>query len=209
MILLAKLYLTLLEVGALAFGGGLATLPLLQEALVHDQAWLTATEWTDVFTISNMTPGPIAINAATFVGTKMGQTLSLGLPGQILGSIAATLGVITPQIVLMTILAHFMFKGRTFKPLNWAIQALRSATVGLIAAITVNLFFTNLFPSGLEEGALGHLNIKGIGLDVIAFIPFLGALYLLSKKVDMTKLLLGGAVFGLLVQLLLEYFPVI
>lgn len=207
MILLVKLYLVLLEVGALAFGGGLATLPLLQQALVHDQAWLSATEWTDVFTISNMTPGPIAINAATFVGTKMGATLGLGLFGQVLGSIVASLGVITPQIILMTILAHLMFKGRTFKPLNWAIQALRSATVGLIAAITVNLFFTNLFPSGMEEGARAFISFGGIGLDLMAFIPFLAALYFLSKKTDMTKLLLGGAAFGVLVQLVLQAIP--
>lgn len=209
MILLAKLYLVLLEVGALAFGGGLATLPLLQEALVNDQAWLSATEWTDVFTISNMTPGPIAINAATFVGTKMGETLGLSIFGQVLGSIVASLGVITPQIILMTILAHMMFKGKTFKPLNWAIQALRSATVGLIAAITVNLFFTNLFPRSMEEGANAYISIGGVGLDLLAFIPFLAALYFLSKKTDMTKLLLGGAVFGILAQVILQAFPVL
>ena len=167
MILFVKLYLVLLEVGALAFGGGLATLPLLQQALVHDQAWLSATEWTDVFTISNMTPGPIAINAATFVGTKMGATLGLGLFGQVLGSIVASLGVITPQIILMTILAHLMFKGRTFKPLNWAIQALRSATVGLIAAIIMDLLSAIQPKACLFLGKCGGIDKKNRIGDLI------------------------------------------
>lgn len=72
-LLYGELYFAFFQVGALAFGGGLATLPLLEGLLVHDKAWIGVTEWSDVITISNMTPGPIAINAATFIGTKIGS----------------------------------------------------------------------------------------------------------------------------------------
>lgn len=202
--MLIQLYLVFLKVGALAFGGGLATLPLLQEALVNEHAWLSMTEWTDVFTISNMTPGPIAINAATFVGTKMGQSLGLGLPGQLIGSMVATLGVITPQILLMSLLAYLLFvRGGQLRPLQWAIKALRAATVGLIAAITLALFQSHLFPAEALTGQVGFGHIGGLAVDFLALFCFLASLFGLRKKIDMTKLLSLGALVGVLAEWLL------
>ena len=98
--ILFELYLQFLIIGATAFGGGYAVLPLINSYIVEDKGWITMAEMTDVITISNMTPGPIAINSATFVGTKIA-----GLPG----SLAATLGVVTPSFILMSILGYFLF----------------------------------------------------------------------------------------------------
>ena len=93
---LLELYWVFLQIGAFAFGGGYAVLPLIQKFVVEDRGWMNLKEMTDLVSISQMTPGPIAINSATFVGTKVA-----GLPG----AVVATLGNVTPQFILMTILA--------------------------------------------------------------------------------------------------------
>ena len=83
-----QLFWSFFQVGALSFGGGYAALPLIQEQVVEQNNWLSSTEYIDILTISQMTPGPIALNASTFVGTKVA-----GIPG----SLIATLGCITPS----------------------------------------------------------------------------------------------------------------
>ena len=98
-----QLFLSFVKIGMLSFGGGYAVLPLIQEEIVRNQHWLTASEYLDVLTISQMTPGPIAINAASFVGTKMA-----GIPGSIL----ATAGCVTPSAIIISFLAWFYFKYR-------------------------------------------------------------------------------------------------
>lgn len=212
--LLFELYLIFWKIGSFAFGGGLATLPLLQEFIVRDKGWLTHVEFNDVLTISNMTPGPIAINAATFVGTKLG-----GIPGALL----ATLGVITTQIILVSILSYFLFRGRKVKLLDRILKGLKPGVVGLIAAVTVSVFIGSIFPetlisetgtvslAAIHQGKLGAMMAKlplklnqANFWDLIAFAPFvLAMLTLFKKKLDVYKLLLIGALFGILVELIL------
>lgn len=200
-LLYGELYFAFFQVGALAFGGGLATLPLLEGLLVHDKAWIGVTEWSDVITISNMTPGPIAINAATFIGTKIGSGAGGGLAGRIVGSLVATCGVISPQLILMTILAYLLYHGRReIKSLTSAIQGLRSGAVGLIAAVTADLFLSDLFPRTLEPSQPGALFLSGIPIDMIACITFAVSLVFLLKKVNMLYMLAFGAVFGILAE---------
>lgn len=98
--MLIDLYLTFLKIGMMAFGGGYAVIPLIDEFVVEGNKWMNSKEFLDLISISQMTPGPIAINSATFVGQKVDG---------IIGSIVATLGVITPQFILMMILGYFLF----------------------------------------------------------------------------------------------------
>ena len=91
-----QLFLAFLQIGAFSFGGGYAAMPLIQEQVVTKYAWLTQTDFTDLVTIAEMTPGPIAINAATFVGNQ-----AAGIPG----ALVATLGVILPSCIFVTVLA--------------------------------------------------------------------------------------------------------
>ena len=91
-----KLFLSFLQIGLFSFGGGYAAMPLIREQVVSQHDWLTMTEFTDLITISQMTPGPIAINAATFVGSKIA-----GVPG----SVAATCGCILPSCIIVTLIA--------------------------------------------------------------------------------------------------------
>ena len=101
-----KLFLSFLQIGLFSFGGGYAAMPLIQEQVVSQHDWLTMTEFTDLITISQMTPGPIAINAATFVGSKIA-----GVPG----SVAATCGCILPSCIIVTLIAWFYLRYKKMK----------------------------------------------------------------------------------------------
>ena len=104
-----QLFLSFLQIGALSFGGGYAAMPLIEAQIVTSHGWLTTTEFADLVTIAEMTPGPIAINAATVVGTKIG-----GIPG----ALAATAGCILPACVLVTLIAGLYLKYRNLSVLQ-------------------------------------------------------------------------------------------
>ena len=93
-----ELFLSFLQIGLFSFGGGYAAMPLIQEQVVNGHHWLSMTEFTDLITISQMTPGPIAVNSATFVGIRIA-----GIPG----ALAATLGCILPSCLIVTLIASF------------------------------------------------------------------------------------------------------
>ena len=92
-----ELVLSFLQIGLFSIGGGYAAIPLIQNEVVANHAWLSRGEFTDLITIAEMTPGPIAVNSATFVGTRIA-----GLPG----AIAATLGCILPSLVIVSLLFY-------------------------------------------------------------------------------------------------------
>lgn len=96
-----KLFLSFFQVGLFSFGGGFAALPLIQDQVVDANKWLTLAEFTDLITISQMTPGPIAINAATFVGIRIAG---------VLGAIISTLGCILPSCIIVSLLGWLYFK---------------------------------------------------------------------------------------------------
>ena len=118
-----KLFLSFLQIGLFSFGGGYAAMPLIQEQVVTQHGWLTMTEFTDLITISQMTPGPIAINAATFVGSKIA-----GVPG----SVAATCGCILPSCIIVTLIAWFYLRYKKMKMFQSVLESLRPAVVALI-----------------------------------------------------------------------------
>ena len=96
-----QLFWSFIQIGMFSFGGGYAAMPLIQGQVVNTHEWLTMTEFTDLITISQMTPGPIAVNSATFVGMKIA-----GIPG----AVVATLGCILPSCIIVTILAKLYLK---------------------------------------------------------------------------------------------------
>lgn len=131
-----ELFISFLHVGLFSFGGGYAALPLIQEQIVEKHHWMTMHEFTDLVTISQMTPGPIAINSATFVGTKIA-----GVPGAII----ATIGCIFPSCVIVLILAKLYLKYRNLDVLQDVLSSLRPGVVAMIGAagiaIIVNAFW--------------------------------------------------------------------
>ena len=131
-----QLFLSFLQIGAFSFGGGYAAMPLIQNQVVQLHPWLSQSEFTDLITISQMTPGPIAINSATFVGTRIA-----GMPG----ALAATAGCVLPSCILVTLLAKIYLKYRNLSLLQGVLKSLRPAVIAMIAAagasILVNAFW--------------------------------------------------------------------
>ena len=120
-----QLFFSFLQIGMFSFGGGYAAMPLIQGQVVTLHGWLTISEFTDLITISQMTPGPIAVNSATFVGMKIA-----GIPG----AVVATAGCILPSCIIVTILARLYLKYRNLDLLQGVLRSLRPAVVAMIAS---------------------------------------------------------------------------
>lgn len=165
MMIYLELFLSFLQIGAFSFGGGYAAMPLIQHQVVELHGWLSLGEFTDLVTISQMTPGPIAINSATFVGTKIA---GVG------GAVVATLGCILPSCILVTLIAWVYLKYRSMRLLQGVLKTLRPAVVAMIAAAGVLIIVSAFF----GEGNPVSLNTFHAAEAVI----FAGALVLLRWK---------------------------
>lgn len=136
--MLIQLFLSFFQIGLFSFGGGYATLPLLQDQVVMIHHWLTQAELNDLITISQMTPGPIAINAATFVGSKISGFS---------GAIIATIGCILPSCIIVTLLAYIYVKYRHLNAIKIVLRTLRPVVIALIATAGVSILVSCLFPN--------------------------------------------------------------
>ncbi len=132
--MILKLFLTFLKIGAFSFGGGYAMLPLIEREIVTNNNWINGSEFLDIIGISQMTPGPIAINSATFVGYKING---------ILGSVFATLGVVTFSFLLVSIATHYIIKFKNSTLLKSALLGMRPALIGLIISAFLSLAKTS------------------------------------------------------------------
>lgn len=156
---LLELFVSFLQVGALSVGGGYAAIPLIKSQVVERHAWLTMAEFTDLVTIAEMTPGPIAINAATFVGVRIEG---------LLGAVVATLGSILPSVVIVSLLAVLYKRYHGLSLVSSVLASLRPAVVALIAAAGLSI----LSQVVLMGEALAMENVQFIetALFVIAFV---------------------------------------
>lgn len=139
-----QLFLSFLQIGMFSFGGGYAAMPLIQGQVVTTHGWLTMSEFTDLITISQITPGPIAVNSATFVGLKIA-----GIPG----AVVATVGCILPSCIIVTILARLCLKYRNLDLLQGVLKSLRPAVVAMIASAGI-LILKNAFWGSAESISL-------------------------------------------------------
>ena len=182
---LVELYLIFLKIGSLAFGGGYASMPLIERFIVHENGWLQMSEFVDLVSISQMTPGPIAINSATFVGQKVAH-----LPGAFI----ATLGVVTPQFILMMFFGHFLFtKGKKFTVLDWLLNGVKAGIVALILITALKLIGASIFPQGF---AISKIQIAAAITFIIGFILYL-------KKLQLFQIVGIGAALGIAINLII------
>ena len=130
-----ELLISFLQIGAFSIGGGYATLPLIQEQIVELHQWLTYKEFTDIITISQMTPGPLAVNGSTFVGLRIG-----GIPG----AIVATFGCVISGI-LISLSLHRFFQKNHSPCIEQTFKALKSISVGLIASASSTILLLSWF----------------------------------------------------------------
>ena len=153
-----QLFLSFLQIGAFSFGGGYAA--LIQEQVVTLHGWLSMAEFTDLITISQMTPGPIAVNSATFVGIKIA-----GIPG----ALAATVGCILPSCIIVTVIARLYLKYRNMEMLQGILNSLRPAVVAMIASAGISILI-GAFWGSKETIALGMTNWKLVMIFVISLV---------------------------------------
>jgi len=132
-----QLFWTYCKIGLFGFGGGYAMLSLIQHEVVEKHAWLSAGEFTDIVAISQMTPGPIGINSATYIGYTV--------TGDVFGSIIATFAVCLPSFILVLLIAKAYQKFSANRWVNYAFLGLRPVTVGLIASAALLLMNTDNF----------------------------------------------------------------
>lgn len=169
--ILIKLFLTFAKVGTFSIGGGYAMLPFIQKEVIEKNNWMSMQEFSDILAISQMTPGPVAINSATYIGyTQAG----------VLGSIAATLGVVLPSFIMIIIIASFFIKLYEKRSVKAVFKGIRPGVLGLLAAAAYTVTITSVH------------DIKGSILFVLCF----GVLFI--KKVDPIFVILGAAILGVI-----------
>lgn len=176
---LLQLYWSFFKIGLFSIGGGYASLPLIQKEVV----WITMTEFTDIITISQMTPGPIAINTSTFVGTQIGG---------LLGAIVATLGCVSPSFIIVLFLAHIYVKYRNLDTVSNILYGLRPAVVSLIGAAGLSIIFLAFF---------GQRNFSlDLSINYISVIFFIVGMFFLRKyKSSPIYVMLGCGVAGAII----------
>lgn len=177
--MLIKLFISFLKIGLFSFGGGYAALALIQQEVVVENSWLAIGEFNDLITISQMTPGPIALNSATFVGQRVA-----GFPG----SLAATIGCILPSAIIVGALSYFYKKYKDLDTITEVLQFLRPAIVVMILIAGLDILKTALFD--INPVAFENLDIKMLALFLAAFI------IMQKKDYDPIKVMLAsGAVY--------------
>ena len=154
-----QLFLTFLEIGAVAFGGGYAMIPLMRDnVLAH--GWLSEAEILNMIAVAESTPGPIAVNMATFVGASQGG---------LLGSAVATLGVVLPAFVIMLVIAALLKNFLEYKGIKAVMRCIRPCAIALILGTSVTLFMSTIL--GIKGGIFGgiHPDLKGLILLALIF----------------------------------------
>ncbi len=177
-----ELFWSFFQVGLFSIGGGYAAMPLIQTQVVDQHAWLTLNEFIDVITISQMTPGPIGINSATFVGIKIA---GIG------GALVATLGCVLPSCIIVLTLAHFYFKYQNLTAVRGILNGLRPAIIAMIASAGLSILLSASFAGGVLPASLADVSWIGILL-------FLAAFFILRKwKLNPVWVMIGCGIIGM------------
>jgi chromate transporter len=134
-----QLFWTFFKIGLFGFGGGYGMLSLIQMETVHNHHWLTSAEFTNIVAISQMTPGPIGINSATYCGFTAIHNTGMGNAMSILGSAVATFSLVLPSFVLMILISKMFMRYMKTRAVQSVFMGLRPAVVGLLAAATIML----------------------------------------------------------------------
>lgn len=186
-----SLFITFFKIGLFTFGGGYAMLTMIQQEVIGHN-WMSLNEITDFVAVSESTPGPLAINMATFIGMHTGGFL---------GALSATLGVVLPSFMVIMIIAGFYKKFKENRYVNFAMAGIKAAVVGLIAAALLTTVKASYGISGLfdEEGAFIASQINaGFIADALVLTVMAVLVYVLRKKVHPILLIIACAIIGVI-----------
>ncbi len=195
-----RLFYEFFKVGLFSVGGGLATIPFLQD-LGARTGWFTAADLADMIAVSESTPGPMGVNMSTYVGFTCGSAQG-GFLGGVLGAIVGPLGLITPSIIVILIIAGFLKKFRESRAVDAVFSGLRPASTGLIAAAGFSVALIALFQTVEQPTTEG----------IIRYVPYLPAILIAAavfvcmrlpqlKKVHPIVYIALAAVVGIVFQL--------
>lgn len=175
---LLQLFFSFFQIGLFSFGGGYAAMPVIQNQVVTMHGWLSINEFTNLITISQMTPGPIAINSATFVGLKIAG---------IQGAIVATIGCILPSCFIVSLLAYMYIKFKKLSVIQSVLGTLRPAVVAMIGGAGLSILVSAFW------GTEGIIELKNTRIDEVMI--FIGAVILIKYKKwnPIFAMLLSGA----------------
>lgn len=183
------LFLTFFKIGAFTFGGGYAMLPLIQEEVLR-HSWVAEADLINFIAVSESTPGPFAINMATYIGSQVGG--SFGVLGSIFGSFCATMGVVLPSFIVILIVARFYEKYKQSRIVKGCMSGLKPAVVGLIGAAVLSVVGEVLFPAGLAIATFTQPTFY-VSLGIFALTCTLA----FWKKVHPIWLILMSAALGI------------
>ncbi len=185
--MLLQLFFSFFQIGLFSIGGGYAAMPLIQQQVVDLHNWLTMSQFADIMTIAEMTPGPIAINSATFVGIQIA-----GIPG----ALVATFGCILPSCVIVLSLAYLYYRFRGMNVVQGVLAGLRPAVVAMIASAGISLFSMTLYGQRSFPADLS-------GLNAASLLIFAVGLFILRKwKVSPIAVMISSGAAGILLSLL-------
>lgn len=177
-----KLFLSFVQIGMFSIGGGYAAIPLIKNQVVELNNWLTMTEFADLVTIAEMTPGPIAVNSATFVGIRIA-----GIPGALI----ATFGCILPSSIIVLTFAYLFKKYKNLAVIQGVLNGLRPAVVALITSAGLSLLSLALWGNNTQ-------GIQFVDTNYLALVMFLIALFILRKfKLNPILVMFGTGIIGM------------
>ena len=183
------LFFTFFQIGLFGFGGGYGMLSLIQTETVIQHHWLTSAEFTNIVAISQMTPGPIGINSATYCGYAAIHNAGYGMWMSVLGSIVATTALVLPSLILMILISKMFMKYMNTEPVQNIFSGLRPAVVGLLAAATLLLMNEENFGSMVG-------NPWQFWISIALFIAtFIGTKYI---KINPIRMICYAAFAGLM-----------
>lgn len=181
-----QLFWSFFQIGLFSIGGGYAAMPLIKHQVVDLHQWLSLSEFTDLITISQMTPGPIAINSATFVGIRIAG---------LLGAIISTVGCILPSCIIVLTLAYFYYKYRNITMIEGVLSGLRPAVVALIASAGLSILILAVWGSESISFHWADINLKAVGIFAVS-------LFVLRKfKPNPVYVMAGSGILGVIVYL--------
>ena len=182
------LFITFFQIGLFGFGGGYGMLSLIQNEVVYNHHWLTTSQFTDIVAISQMTPGPIGINSATYCGYTAVHNAGYGNALSMLGSGIATFALVLPSFILMILISRMFLKYRNTTMVQSAFSGLRPAVVGLLGAATLMLMTPDNF-------SLPSVNPWQFWISCFLFAAtFVGTYFV---KINPLKMIACSAVAGL------------
>ena len=186
-VLYLKLFWTFFKIGLFGFGGGYGMLSLIQNEVVEKQQWISNAEFTDILAVSQMTPGPIGINSATYVGFKAIENAGMTRTQAVCGSLLASFSVMLPSFILMLLISAFFMHYKDHKSVQTVLKWLRPVVVGMLTAAVLLL---------LNEENLGTFSASNLQLYISIGLFLLSFIATYVWKIGPIKVILLAGLFG-------------